>query len=84
MFLHPFQPHYTVVNQWNDTLGEQNMIAVSVPTLLDASLAPPGHHIIHAYAAGEKRTASLYICVALVQMNNNVAMYVLVALFRTR
>lgn len=29
------------------------MIAVSVPTLLDSSLAPPGHHIIHAYAAGE-------------------------------
>lgn len=48
-----FQPHYTVVNRWNDTLGEQNMIAVSVPTLLDSSLAPPGHHIIHAYAAGE-------------------------------
>ncbi len=49
----PSQPHYTVVNRWNDTLGEQNMIAVSIPTLLDSSLAPPGHHIIHAYAAGE-------------------------------
>lgn len=46
------QPHYTVVNRWNDTLGEQNMIAVSLPTVLDPSLAPPGHHIIHAYAAG--------------------------------
>ncbi|CAN0506868.1 unnamed protein product, partial [Laminaria digitata] len=45
-------PHYTVVNRWNDTVGEQNMIAVSLPTLLDPSLAPPGHHIIHAYAAG--------------------------------
>ena len=31
------------------------MIAVSVPTLLDSSLAPPGHHIIHAYAAGENK-----------------------------
>ncbi|CAN0333499.1 unnamed protein product, partial [Hapterophycus canaliculatus] len=40
-------PHYTVINRWDDTLGEQNMIAVSLPTLLDASLAPPGHHIIH-------------------------------------
>lgn len=48
------QPHYTVINRWNDTLGEQNMIAVSIPTLLDPSLAPPGHHILHAYAAGEK------------------------------
>eukprot|EP00903_Cladosiphon_okamuranus_P006653 g6496.t1 len=47
-------PHYTVVNRWNDTLGEQNMIAVSVPTLLDSSLAPPGHHIIHAYAAANE------------------------------
>ncbi|CAN0051245.1 unnamed protein product, partial [Ectocarpus sp. 12 AP-2014] len=47
-------PHYTVVNRWNDTLGEQNMIAVSLPTLLDPSLAPPGHHIIHAYAAANE------------------------------
>ncbi|CAM9806742.1 unnamed protein product [Pylaiella littoralis] len=47
-------PHYTVVNRWNDTLGEQNMMAVSIPTLLDSSLAPPGHHIIHAYAAANE------------------------------
>nr|ATQ36024.1 prolycopene isomerase-like2 [Petalonia fascia] len=47
-------PHYTVINRWNDTLGEQNMIAVSLPTLLDSSLAPPGHHIIHAYAAANE------------------------------
>lgn len=37
------------------------MIAVSVPTLLDSSLAPPGHHIIHAYAAGEHSLAVLSV-----------------------
>ncbi|CAM9406576.1 unnamed protein product [Ascophyllum nodosum] len=47
-------PHYTVINRWNDTLGDQNMIAVSIPTLLDPSLAPPGHHILHAYAAANE------------------------------
>ena len=38
---YPCQPHYTVINRWNDTLGEQNTIIVSIPTLLDPSLAPP-------------------------------------------
>ena len=30
------------------------MIVVSVPSLLDPSLAPPGHHVIHAYTAGNE------------------------------
>ncbi|CAN0251617.1 unnamed protein product [Discosporangium mesarthrocarpum] len=30
------------------------MKAVSIPTVLDPSLAPEGHHIIHAYAAGNE------------------------------
>ncbi|CAM9422293.1 unnamed protein product [Choristocarpus tenellus] len=47
-------PHYTVVQRWNDTLGEQNMMAVSLPTVLDPTLAPEGHHIIHAYAAANE------------------------------
>ena len=29
--------------------AEQGTIFVSIPTLLDPSLAPPGHHIIHAF-----------------------------------
>ncbi|CAM9360221.1 unnamed protein product, partial [Chrysoparadoxa australica] len=46
--------HNTVINRWDDVMGEQNMIAVSVPTKLDPSLAPPGCHIVHAYAAGNE------------------------------
>ena len=29
--------------------SEQGTIFVSIPTLLDPSLAPPGHHIIHTF-----------------------------------
>lgn len=31
-----------------------NVIVVSVPSLLDPSLAPDGHHVIHAYTAGNE------------------------------
>ncbi|MCS6943653.1 MAG: NAD(P)/FAD-dependent oxidoreductase [Geminocystis sp.] len=40
--------HHLVVNHWQIT-AEQNVVAVSIPTLLDSSLAPPGSHSIHAY-----------------------------------
>jgi phytoene dehydrogenase-like protein len=42
--------HYIVVNDW--TLGitaPGNVIAISIPSLLDPSLAPPGKHTIHVY-----------------------------------
>jgi len=31
-------------------LGEQNVAAVVVASVADPSLAPPGHHVVHAYA----------------------------------
>mmetsp|Transcript_27526 Transcript_27526/g.36083 ORF Transcript_27526/g.36083 Transcript_27526/m.36083 type:complete len:626 (+) Transcript_27526:57-1934(+) len=47
-------PHYTVINQWENITAPLNMMAISIPTLLDPSLAPEGCHIIHAYGAGNE------------------------------
>ena len=42
--------HHIVVNDWDKGVtAEQNVIAVSIPSLLDPSLAPAGKHVIHAY-----------------------------------
>lgn len=42
--------HSIVVNDWNaGVTAEQNVIAVSIPSLLDPSLAPLGKHNIHVY-----------------------------------
>lgn len=40
--------HYLVVNHW-DLTAPQNVVAISIPSLLDPSLAPPGKHTIHVY-----------------------------------
>ncbi|HEY9824493.1 MAG TPA: carotene isomerase, partial [Stenomitos sp.] len=42
--------HYLVVNSWEQGItAPQNVVAISIPSLLDPSLAPPGKHTIHAY-----------------------------------
>lgn len=42
--------HHIVVNDWEAGItAPQNVIAVSIPSLLDPSLAPPGKHGIHVY-----------------------------------
>eukprot|EP00741_Cyanophora_paradoxa_P013909 tig00020723_g13427.t1 len=41
--------HHAVVADWDDLTGEQNVVLVSIPSLLDPSLAPPGCHVVHAY-----------------------------------
>jgi len=46
--------HHTVISDWDDVSADGNLIAVSIPTILDPSLAPPGHHVIHAYCAGNE------------------------------
>lgn len=62
------EPHYTVMDRGlegdnNDDgsstiidgpCGEQNMIAVSNPCVLDRNLAPPGYILVHAYGAGNE------------------------------
>ncbi|WP_017316354.1 phytoene desaturase family protein [Mastigocladopsis repens] len=47
--------HYIVVNNWeNGVTDPQNVVLVSIPSLLDPSLAPPGKHVIHVYTPGNE------------------------------
>ena len=47
--------HYIVVNDWSQGVSApQNVIVVSIPTVLDPSLAPPGKHMIHVYTPGNE------------------------------
>ena len=48
------ESHYTVINQWDPIDAEQNHVIISVPSTLDPQLAPPGCHVIHAYAAANE------------------------------
>lgn len=42
--------HYLVVNDWErGVTAEQNVVAISIPSVLDPSLAPFGKHSIHVY-----------------------------------
>ena len=48
-------PQWTVVTTWDGPIDAPGkVVVVSVPSLLDPSLAPEGHHVIHAYAAGNE------------------------------
>ncbi|WP_431632720.1 carotenoid isomerase [Alkalinema pantanalense] len=41
--------HHILLEDWANIDAEQGTVFVSIPTLLDPSLAPEGHHIIHAF-----------------------------------
>lgn len=41
--------HHILLEKWEDLEAEQGTIFVSIPTLLDRSLAPQGYHIIHTF-----------------------------------
>ena len=42
--------HHMIVNDWQKGVtAEQNVVAVSIPSLLDPTLAPEGKHSIHVY-----------------------------------
>jgi len=41
--------HHILLEEWDRMEASQGTIFVSIPTLLDPDLAPPGHHIIHAF-----------------------------------
>ncbi|MBW2314095.1 MAG: FAD-dependent oxidoreductase [Deltaproteobacteria bacterium] len=45
--------HHVVMKNW-DVTAPQNVCNISIPSTLDASLAPPGHHVVHAYTAGNE------------------------------
>ena len=44
-----FNCHHIIVENWDELESEKGVIFVSIPTLLDSSLAPEGKHIIHAF-----------------------------------
>ena len=45
--------HHVVLKSW-DVTAPQNMCNISIPSTLDPSMAPAGHHAIHAYTAGNE------------------------------
>jgi len=44
-----FNCHHIIVENWDEMEEERGVIFISIPTLLDPSLAPNGKHIIHAF-----------------------------------
>ena len=44
-----FNCHHIIVKNWDELESEKGVIFVSIPTLLDPSLAPEGKHIVHAF-----------------------------------
>ena len=49
------QCHYIVVNDWKQGVtAPQNVVVISIPSVLDPSLAPPGKHLIHVYTPGNE------------------------------
>ncbi|MEM6446842.1 MAG: NAD(P)/FAD-dependent oxidoreductase, partial [Cyanobacteria bacterium P01_D01_bin.123] len=47
--------HYAVVNDWaRGVTAPQNVVLISIPSVLDPSLAPAGKHVIHAYTPGNE------------------------------
>ncbi|MCU0548876.1 MAG: NAD(P)/FAD-dependent oxidoreductase [Leptolyngbya sp. Prado105] len=47
--------HHIVVNDWDlGIAAPQNVVLISIPSLLDPSLAPTGKHTIHVYTPGNE------------------------------
>lgn len=47
--------HHIVVNDWHlGITAPQNVVLISIPSLLDPSLAPAGKHVIHVYTPGNE------------------------------
>ncbi len=44
-----FHCHHLLLDEWTNMEKEQGVTFVSIPTLLDSSLAPQGKHIVHAF-----------------------------------
>lgn len=47
--------HYIVVNDWTQGIDTpQNLVLISIPSVLDPALAPSGKHTIHVYTPGNE------------------------------
>ena len=44
-----FNCHHIILDDWDDLENEKGVIFVSIPTMLDSTLAPEGKHIVHAF-----------------------------------
>ncbi|KAM7265558.1 hypothetical protein ACFE04_003241 [Oxalis oulophora] len=45
--------HHIVVNDWDRGVdADQNVVLISIPSVLSPDLAPPGRHTLHAYCPG--------------------------------
>lgn len=48
--LDPLPLHQVWVGDWDRPIdAEQNTAVISIPSVLDPGMAPPGHHVLHAY-----------------------------------
>ena len=53
--LEDLECHYIVVNDWDKGVtAPQNVVVMSIPSVLDSSLAPTGKHSIHVYTPGNE------------------------------
>ncbi|MEO1520983.1 MAG: NAD(P)/FAD-dependent oxidoreductase [Cyanobacteria bacterium J06633_2] len=47
--------HHIVVNDWDKAISApQNVVLISIPSILDPALAPDGKHSIHVYTPGNE------------------------------
>jgi len=45
--------HHIVVNDWKRGVdADQNVVLISIPSVLSPNLAPHGKHVLHAYMPG--------------------------------
>ena len=55
MGLEKLECHYIVVNDWDKGVtAPQNVVVISIPSVLDPSLAPADKHAIHVYTPGNE------------------------------
>ncbi|BDA51137.1 Prolycopene isomerase, chloroplastic [Coccomyxa sp. Obi] len=48
--LEDLEMHHIIVNSWEGGVDtEQNVVLISIPSVMDADLAPAGKHTLHAY-----------------------------------
>jgi carotene isomerase len=49
------QCHYIIVHDWQKGVtAPQNVVVISISSVLDPALAPPGKHVIHVYTPGNE------------------------------
>jgi prolycopene isomerase len=50
-----FHCHHLLLEDWTEMEAEQGVVFVSMPSLLDPSLAPTGRHILHTFTQSDMR-----------------------------